>query len=85
MFVALILAECTAAFELTMTFSALPSIMKSYPGSAAVPWVITTHFLVYAAGAAVCGRLGDLYGLKRVMLAVLGIALCGFVLSVCPS
>jgi MFS family permease len=82
MFVALILAECTAAIELTMTYSALPTILKAYPGNPGVPWLITSHFLVYAAGAAVCGRLGDLYGLKRVMLCVLAIALCGSLLSV---
>ncbi|MES2258472.1 MAG: MFS transporter [Pseudomonadota bacterium] len=81
LFVALLLAECTAAVELTMTFSALPSIMKAYPGSTAVPWLITAHFLVYAAGAALCGRLGDLYGLKPVLLTVLSIALCGSLLS----
>ncbi|HEX8601928.1 MAG TPA: MFS transporter [Pseudoduganella sp.] len=85
MFLALILAECTAALELTMTFSALPSIMRAYPGNAAVPWVITAHFLVYAAGAAVCGRLGDMYGLKRVMLCVLGIALAGSLVSACTD
>lgn len=81
-FVALILAECTAAIELTMTYSALPTIMKAFPGNGAVPWLITAHFLVYAAGAALCGRLGDLYGLKPVLLSVLAVALCGSLLSV---
>lgn len=82
MFAALILAETTAAIELTMTYSALPTILKAFPGNASVPWLITSHFLVYAAGAALCGRLGDLYGLKRVLLWVLSIALCGSLLSV---
>ncbi|WP_229503636.1 MFS transporter [Massilia putida] len=68
-----------------MTLGALPAILKAYPRNPAVQWVITSHFLVYAGGAAVCGRLGDLYGLKRVMLCVLGIALCGSLLSATTS
>lgn len=84
-FIAFILAEFTASMELSMVYTALPALMRAFPESTHVPWVVTVHFLVYASAAAVCGKLAELYGLKRVLLAALLIAGTGSVISACSS
>lgn len=80
-FIAFILAEFTAAMELSAVYTALPALMRAFPDSANVAWVVTVHFLVYASAAALCGKLAELYGLKRVLLAALLIAGTGSIIS----
>lgn len=80
-FIAFMLAEFTAALELSEVYTALPALMKVFPQSPNVAWVVTIHFLVYASAAAICGKLAELYGLKRVLLAALIIAGTGSIIS----
>src|SRR3546814_15360583 len=50
--------------------------------SAAVAgWLFTPFVLWWAAGAALCGRPGDLLGRRRILLAVLVISTAGSVIS----
>jgi EmrB/QacA subfamily drug resistance transporter len=80
-FIAFILAEFTVALELSEVYTALPALMRAFPASGNVAWVVTIHFLVYASAAALCGKLAELFGLKRVLLAALLIAGAGSIIS----
>ena len=83
--VALMVAEFTAAFELTMVYAALKTLFVVFGDPRAVGWVITAYLLVSAASAAVCARLGDLYGRKRVLVIVLAGAMIGSLISAFSS
>src|SRR6476659_5752477 len=80
-----IVALCTAvaacALEITMLFPSLPALIRDFGDPAAVFWTVTIHYLTAASSVALSGRLGDLFGRKRVLLVVLGLAVCGSVLS----
>jgi MFS family permease len=78
----LILAEVVSAFELSMMYVAIPTLIKDFHADTnTVAWVVTAYLLVSASCAALGGRLGDLYGRKKVMLVVLFLALVGSVVS----
>jgi len=77
----LVLAEMTCALESNMLYSALASFYKTFNDPVGVGWLITSFLLLSAAAAAVCGRLGDLFGRSGVLLIMLGVALIGSVVS----
>ena len=68
-----------------MLFPSLPALIRDFGDAAAVFWTVTIHYLVAASSVALCGRLGDLFGRKRVLLVVLSLALCGSLLSFASS
>lgn len=79
----LLFADVVSAFESTMMYSALPRLIEVFQASPAdVSWVLTAFILVGAASAAVCGRLGDIYGRRRVMIILLLISAAGSIISV---
>ncbi|AXG81444.1 MFS transporter [Streptomyces paludis] len=79
----LVLADIVSAFESTMMFNALPRIIGAFHTTPAdASWVLTAFLLVAAASAAVCGRLGDLYGRRNVIIVLLLISAVGSVISV---
>lgn len=68
----LIAVEVISAFETSMMYAALPTFARVFEADAsAVGWSVTAFLLVAAASAAVCGRLGDMYGRERVLMVVL--------------
>ncbi|MET4046533.1 MFS family permease [Rhodococcus sp. UYP5] len=76
------LIEVISAFETSMVFAAIPTIIRDFDSDAAtVGWAVTAFLLVAAASAAVCGRLGDMYGRERVLIIVLAIATFGSLFS----
>ncbi|MET0378576.1 MAG: MFS transporter [Spongiibacteraceae bacterium] len=79
--IALIFAELTAGFETTMIYAALKTLMQTFHNPIGVGWLITIYLLVSAAAAAICGRLGDIYGRRRMVLIVLGMAVVGSFVS----
>jgi len=79
--IALVFADITAAFETTMVFSALKSLIEEYGRPATVAWLLTAYTLMGAASAAICGRLGDIYGRRSMLLVVLLLAGTGSVIS----
>ncbi|MEV0354840.1 MFS transporter [Nocardia sp. NPDC050697] len=80
---ALILAECVSAFEAGMIFIALPRFGEIFGAPAATTgWAVTAYMLVAATAALVGGRLGDLHGRKRVLIAVMLLSAAGSLLSV---
>ncbi|MET0370080.1 MAG: MFS transporter [Sphingobium sp.] len=78
---ALFLAEMTAAFETSMIYAALPKLNTEFGDAIMVGWLVTAYLLIGAATAAATGRLGDIYGRRRVTLIVLAIATLGSLMS----
>jgi len=74
---ALLMAECSAGYEYTMVFSAIPTFIKLFGDPIKVGWLVTAFLLVSASATAIVARLGDIYGRRRVLLILLVIALLG--------
>jgi MFS family permease len=78
---ALVLAEVVSAAESTMIFAALRVFYKQFGDPVMVGWIVTAFLLVAAASASVCARLGDMYGRRRMLLAVLAVSCAGSLVS----
>ncbi len=80
---ALVLAESVSAFEAGMIFIALPRLGEIFDVPAATTgWAVTAYMLVAATTALVGGRLGDMYGRKKVLIIVMLVSTLGSVISV---
>ncbi len=78
----LILAEIVSAFELSMMYVTLPTLIKEFHVDAGtVAWVVTAYLLVSASAGVMGGRFGDMYGRRKVMIIVLMIAGVGSLVS----
>lgn len=77
----LVLAELTCAMETNMMFVAMATLYRIYGNPFHVGWLITGFSLTAAASAAICGRLGDIYGRTSVLAVVLAISAMGSILS----
>lgn len=80
--IALILAEAVCAFELAMMYVAFPTLISEFQADAdTVSWVVTAYLLVSASCAALGGRLGDMFGRRRVLLVALVLSILGTLIS----
>lgn len=61
----------------------LPALLDTSPTNAS--WVVTITLLTGAITTPVSGRLGDLYGKRRVLLLIMGAVITGTVISACTS
>lgn len=78
----LIVAEIVSAFELSMMYVTLPTLIKDFQVDAnTVAWVVTIYLLVSASSALLGGRFGDLYGRRKVLIVVLILAGLGSFVS----
>ncbi|MBV8563787.1 MAG: MFS transporter, partial [Actinobacteria bacterium] len=71
-----------ASLDQTIVSTALPTIVGDLGGLAHLSWVVTAYLLASTVVGPLYGKLGDLYGRKRVLQAALvlfliGSALCG--------
>jgi MFS family permease len=78
---ALLIAEIAAIFETTMIYVALPTLIREFGDPVTAGWLITSHGLIGTSAALMAGRLGDIYGRKRVLQIMLAIAIAGSILS----
>ncbi|MGJ4728160.1 MFS transporter [Luteimonas sp. SDU101] len=78
---ALVLAEITSAFEVSMIFAAMPRFVRVFGDPLAAGWILTGCLLVSSVAAALCARLGDLHGRRRVLLIVLAACAIGSFVS----
>lgn len=78
---ALFLVEVAANFESSMVFAALPKLMAEFGDVVLVGWLVTVHGLVATAATLLVGRIGELHGVRRIMLVVLALAAMGSLLS----
>ncbi|WP_199783163.1 MFS transporter [Streptomyces alboniger] len=83
MLVVVLVAELMNALDGSVVYTALPSIQHDTGASgAAVQWIHAAYALTFALGLITGGRLGDLYGRKRLFLLGTGVftaasLLCG--------
>ncbi|MFD3697962.1 MFS transporter [Streptomyces sp. NPDC058646] len=61
-------AELMNALDGSVVYTALPTIAAD-TGAAALQWIHAAYALTFALGLITGGRLGDLYGRKRIFLA----------------
>ncbi|MDV8071358.1 MFS transporter [Rhodococcus sp. IEGM 1366] len=79
---ALIVAEAIAAFETTMAIQLLYADDPFFKQDITkLVWIVTAYMLVAAAATGVCGRLGDQFGRKQVLITVLIISSIGSMVS----
>ena len=85
-FLAITLGMLMAALDQTIVATALPTIVADLGDAGHQSWVVTSYLLASTIITALAGRLGDLFGRKRVFQAavtffVVGSALCGIAQS----
>lgn len=78
---AVFLAEVSATFETSMLYAALPTLIRTFGDPITAGWLVTIHMLIGTVACVVAGRLGDIYGRRRVMLIMLAIAALGSIIS----
>ncbi len=81
-FAALLLVLLLASLDQTIVSTALPTIVGDLGGISHLSWVVTAYLLASTIVTPLYGKLGDLYGRKRVLqtaivLFLVGSALCG--------
>ncbi|OBH13906.1 MDR family MFS transporter [Mycobacterium sp. E1747] len=81
-FVAILLGMLMAALDQTIVATALPTIVANLGGAGHQSWVVTSYLLASTIITALVGKVGDLFGRKRVFQAavvffVAGSVLCG--------
>jgi EmrB/QacA subfamily drug resistance transporter len=85
-FGALLLVLFVAALDQTIVSTALPTIVGDLGGLEHLSWVVTSYLLASTVVGPLYGKLGDLYGRKRVLqfalvLFLVGSTLCGLAQS----
>ncbi|HEX8245870.1 MAG TPA: MDR family MFS transporter [Longimicrobium sp.] len=85
-FSGLLLVMLLAALDSTIVATALPTIVGELGGIGHLSWVVTAYLLAQTVVTPLYGKLGDLYGRKRVLqsavvIFLLGSALCGLARS----
>ncbi len=79
-FLGLMLGNGLAALDTTLVATALPTIVGDLGGLRDLSWVATAYMLTSLASMPLYGKLGDLYGRKRIFLVAIVIFLSGSVL-----
>src|SRR5213082_2528307 len=82
----LMLVLLLAALDSTIVATALPTIVGDLGGLSHISWVTSAYLLAQTAVTPLYGKLGDLYGRKRVLqtavvIFLFGSALCGLAQS----
>lgn len=78
----LLLVMLLSALDSTIVSTALPTIVGELGGLERLGWVVTAYLLAQTVVTPIFGKLGDLYGRKRVLqvaivIFLIGSALCG--------
>jgi MFS family permease len=74
---ALMLVMLLAALDQTIVSTALPTIVGDLGGLEHLSWVVTAYLLAVTIVTPLYGKLGDLYGRKRVLQGALVLFLAG--------
>jgi EmrB/QacA subfamily drug resistance transporter len=85
-FLAIVLGMLLAALDQTIVATALPTIVADLGDAGHQSWVVTSYLLASTIVTALVGKLGDLFGRKRIFQAavvffVVGSVLCGLAQS----
>jgi len=79
-FSGLILGMLIASLDQTVVATALPTIVSELGGLNQLSWVVTGYLLASTASTPLWGKLGDMYGRKRLFQATIVLFLAGSVL-----
>ena len=74
-FIGLQLGQVMSTLDGTIVATALPTITDDLGGFSRVTWVITAYTLAVVASMPLYGKLGDLYGRKRILIVAISIFL----------
>src|SRR5580698_9475037 len=79
---ALMLGVLLAALDQTIVSTALPRIVVDLHGLNKLSWVVTAYLLTSTISTPLYGKIGDLYGRKKILqiaivIFLIGSALCG--------
>lgn len=77
----LVIAEIITSFEVSMIYAALPTIAREFADPVGAGWLITAYLLVGSVSAGLSSRLGDLFGRRRMVLAMLACSAAGSLVS----
>jgi MFS family permease len=77
----LVVAEIVTSFEVSMIYAALPTIAREFADPVGAGWLITGYLLVGSVSAGLSSRLGDLFGRRRMVLAMLACSAAGSLIS----
>lgn len=80
-YAAVILVAYTATAGITTVYSMLKVLYATFDDPLRIGWVVTAYWLVASASSAICGRIGDLFGRRRMIVIMLAIAGAGSLLS----
>lgn len=69
-----------AALDQTIVASALPTIVSDLGSAGKLSWVITSYLLASIAVMPLYGKIGDLYGRKKILLLAIALFLAGSML-----
>src|ERR1700749_4652920 len=78
---ALMLGMLLAALAQTIVAPALPTIVGDLGGLNHLSWLVTAYLITSTCSTPIYGKLGDLYGRKRIFQAAIVIFLAGSVLA----
>jgi EmrB/QacA subfamily drug resistance transporter len=79
-FIGLQMGQVMSSLDGTIVATALPTIVRDVGGFERVTWVVSAYTLAVVASMPLYGKLGDLYGRKRVFLVAISVFLTGSVL-----
>src|SRR6201997_5901063 len=79
-FAAVLFGMLLAALDQTIVATALPTVVADLGGAGHQSWVVTSYLLASTIVTAIVGKLGDLFGRKRVFQAAVLFFLAGSVL-----
>src|SRR5689334_22604662 len=77
----LMIAMLLAMLDNMIVGTAMPTIVGELGGLTHLAWVVTAYTLATAVATPVWGKLGDLYGRKRVFMAAIVLFLIGSALA----
>src|ERR1041385_3971469 len=80
-FAALMLGMFLAALDQTIVSTALPTIVGDLGGVNHLSWVVTSYLLASTCSTPLYGKLGDMYGRKKLFQIAIVIFLAGSALS----
>jgi len=77
---ALMLAMLLSALDQTIVSTALPQIAVDLHGLDKLSWVVTSYLLASAIATPIYGKLGDMYGRKKIFISSIVVFLIGSIL-----